>query len=135
MSLQTLAGSIMMKLSLGLNCAILTPLTFALWSRPDSKRHEEVLGPDTQARRILFAMYTSINLLSAAALLSVESSEKKAALVAVPVFAAQIVYKTITAFYNRGWTPVIYANQFVTVVHLFTLHAMRRDGLLDLFLK
>ena len=123
----------MMKISLGLNSAILTPLTFGLWANPDLKRHIKVLGPDTQARRILFAMYTSINVLSMAGL-SIESNEK-AALVAVPVFSAQIIYKTITAFYNKGWTPVIYANQFVTVVHLCTLYAMHQDGLLDAFLK
>ena len=133
MGLHFLAGSTMMKISLGLNSAILTPLTFGLWVNPDLKRHTKVLGPDTQARRILFAMYTSINVLSMLGL-SIESNEK-AALVAVPVFGAQIIYKTITAFYNKGWTPVIYANQFVTVVHLCTLYAMHQDGLLDAYLK
>ena len=65
--------------------------------------------------------------------LSIQVPEK-AVLVAVPVFLAQIVYKTITAVYNKGWTPVIYANQFVTVVHLCTLYALYRDGMLDIFL-
>lgn len=78
-------------------------------------------------------MYSSINLLSLVGL-SIEPTEK-ATLVAVPIFAAQTTYKTITAFYNRGWTPVIYANQFVTIFHLFTLYTMHQDGMLDVFLK
>ena len=80
-------------------------------------------------------MCSAINLLSLVALWSTTTvvAPQKAALIAVPVFIAQIIYKTITAVYNKGWTPVIYANQFVTVVHVCTLYAMQKDGLLDAY--
>ena len=89
-------------------------------------------GLDTQARRILGAMYVAINVVSLGAL---QLPPEKAKLIAVPVFGAQIIYKTITAFINIKWNQVIYANQFVTAVHLYTLHCMHKDGMLDVFLR
>jgi magnesium-transporting ATPase (P-type) len=140
------AGIVMMSISLGLNSLILTPLTLDLFLNPQRERTAKVLGDDTQARRILCAMYTSINVLSFMTLLltllsfsSTSSSssdlDDKAVMLSVPIFAMQIIYKTITAFYNKGWTPVIIANQFVTIFHLATLFTMWRTGLLDVYLK
>ena len=125
----------MMKLSLTLNSAILTPLTLRMYLNPAKKEIAQVLGPDTQARRILQAMYCTINVFSLIGLNISFDNPNKAALLAAPLFGVQIFYKTHTAFYNKGWTPVIYANQFVTIVHLYTLFCMHKDGLLDPFLK
>ena len=125
----------MMKISLGLNSAILTPLTLRIYLNPAKKEIAQVLGPDTQARRILLAMYSAINVFSMVGSSIAYDNPNKAALLAAPIFGVQIFYKTHTAFYNKGWTPVIYWNQFVTVIHLYTLFCMHQDGLLDAFLK
>lgn len=121
----------MMKMSLTLNSMILTPVTIKLFTSKEDQS-DTVIGPDTQGRRILTSIYHAINMVSLAAL---AMEPRKAALVAAPLFATQIIYKTTTAFYNMEWNAVIYANQFVTAMHLCALYCMKQDGMLDPFLN
>ncbi|CAB9522529.1 expressed unknown protein [Seminavis robusta] len=123
-------GSTMLQVSLWLNSIIVFPLSyFLLVAKP--KRMDMVMGPDTQARRILASIYLSIGIVSAKA---TTLPTEQAVQLAVPLFGMQIVYKSITAFSCLKWNQPIYANQFVTAVHLCTLYCLKQDGLTEVSL-
>jgi hypothetical protein len=114
----------MLQASLALNGAIVFHVSFRMLVSK-SKGMDVVMGPDTQARRILASVYLAVGVVSMKAL-TLEKDE--AVKVAVPLLWFQIVYKSITALTCKSFNPVIVTNQIVTVVHLYTLYSLKSEG-------
>ena len=115
----------LLRTSLLINVVILVPVShMMLVSKP--KRSDKVMGPDTQARRILGCMYCSILLVSLKAL---TLDPVEACKLAVPLFWMQIIYKLLSALTCMHFNQVIIANQFVTIVHLLTLYKLHQEGI------
>ena len=120
---------LLLRACLWVNVAILVPVSnLVLFAKP--KRVDKVMGPDTQARRILGCMYCSILLVSLKAL-TLESTD--ALKLAIPMFWMQIAYKTLSAVFCIHWNQVIIANQLVTMLQLCTLYALHHEGVQVLF--
>lgn len=114
----------MLQASLALNGAIVFPVSFRMLVSK-SKGMDVVMGPDTQARRILASVYLAVGVVSMKALTMEKDDAVK---VAVPLFWFQIVYKAITALTCKSFNAVIATNQIVTAAHLCTLYSLKSEG-------
>ena len=113
-----------MKTSLVANLAILVPVCSSLaraTRQPSSeitKRMNYVYGIDTNARRILTCMYTSLGIASGAILVFPQNLE----MYAPAVLGFQILYKLQTAAVLPLNNPVLIANLGVSCLHTITLY-------------
>lgn len=114
----------MLQISLALNSAIVFPVSYGMLVSK-SKGMELVMGPDTQARRILASVYMAVGVISLKALSMEKDTSVK---LAVPLFWFQIVYKTMSAVVCKSFNPVIVTNQIVAAVHLCTLVSLKSEG-------
>ena len=130
------AGTILLVLALAINCVITYPLSLMiLIIKPE--RIDKVYGVDTEARRILGCMYLAIAIVSslAMAVWIAKRNIHKTLVLAVPLFAVQIIYKVASAFAVglQDKNPVIIANLGVVAFQLLTL-AFNRDDVAQVFL-
>lgn len=109
----------MMVLSLGVNIAVLVPVSVGL--ALDHPRMTRVFGPRTQSRDILRSIYLAILVVSGG-LLALGDAHAASALLVV-----QIVYKLTTPF-TVGTTknPVVLSNLAISAVHFATLVSLTR---------
>ncbi|MEL7213473.1 MAG: hypothetical protein AAGK92_12480 [Pseudomonadota bacterium] len=87
----------MIIVSFIVNLVVLVPLLMAFAGQSDAMT--SAFGPNTDARRILIAVYAAIALLSAAGLALIAIGHSQAATtLAVGLFSVQVVYKLLTVF-------------------------------------
>lgn len=107
----------MVRLSLFLNVAVLTPICAFLVL--DIDRVEKVYGAATEGRAVLLSMYFAILVLSIGSLIR-QNLQFIAA-----ILLLQVVYKITTPFtVGTLANPVVISNIFVAVLHIFTLRLM-----------
>ena len=104
----------MIKLSLGLNLAVLVPICTALAIGSD--RVSRVYGDATQARGILLSIYLAIAVLSLVLLIRPDRR------MTVALLVVQIVYKVTTPFtVGTLLNPVVISNVAIAAVHTATV--------------
>lgn len=87
-----------------------------------SWRMEQVLGPDTPARRILVCLYLAIGVASLVGLVLIATGEgARARSIALTLFPLQIGYKLATVAVLGALQPVALSNLVISVVLLFAL--------------
>ena len=104
----------MVRLSLGLNIAVLIPVCTVLIL--NLTPFVDVWGPATPARGILLSMYVSI------LILSIGLWMQKNPMMVAPLLAMQICYKVMTPITVGSITnPVVISNLVIAIVHGVTL--------------
>ena len=98
-------AEIFMTASLAINVLVLVPVCNGLYS--DGERMKAVYGPETPARGILKAVYTSILVVSLVLLPSIyiEGTRVGARWMSAGLFVVQIVYKFLTPATTKGGVP------------------------------
>jgi hypothetical protein len=104
----------MVRLSLGLNIAVLIPVCTVLIL--NLTPFVDVWGPATPARGILLSMYVSI------LVLSIGLWMQKNPMLVAPMLAMQVCYKVMTPITVGTITnPVVISNLVIAIVHGITL--------------
>ena len=104
----------MVRVSLGLNIAVLIPVCTVLIL--NLTPFVDVWGPATPARGILLSMYVSI------LVLSVGLWMQRNPMLVAPLLALQICYKVMTPITVGTITnPVVISNLAIAIVHAITL--------------
>ena len=104
----------MVRVSLGLNIAVLIPVCTVLIL--NLTPFVDVWGPATPARGILLSMYVSI------LILSVGLWMQRNPLLVAPLLAMQVCYKVMTPITVGSITnPVVISNLVIAIVHGVTL--------------
>ena len=104
----------MVRLSLGLNIAVLIPVCTVLIL--NLTPFVDVWGPATPARGILLSMYVSI------LVLSIGLWMQKNPMLVAPLLAMQVCYKVMTPITVGTITnPVVISNLVIAIVHGITL--------------
>ena len=104
----------MVRVSLGLNIAVLIPVCTVLIL--NLTPFVDVWGPATPARGILLSMYVSI------LILSVGLWMQRNPMLVAPLLAMQVCYKVMTPITVGTLTnPVVISNLAIAIVHVITL--------------
>lgn len=104
----------MVRVSLGLNIAVLVPVCAVLIL--DVTPFVDAWGPATPARGIMLSMYVSI------LILSVGLWKQRNPMLVAPLLAMQICYKVTTPITVGSITnPVVISNLVIAIVHGVTL--------------
>ena len=109
----------MLYVSLGLNAAVLVPVL--AWIARDSASATGAYGPDTQARRILAAMYGTILLMSVALIALLATGFEDAAAWTTALLTVQVLYKMATVPIVGLSNPVVASNAAIAAVHAATI--------------
>lgn len=110
----------MIRLSLGLNILVLTPIVIGMII--GSPIIDRAWGEFTAARGILASIYLSLLVLSLILII------KTIPVFVVPLLATQIIYKITTPFtVGTLMNPVVISNLGIAVLHLVTLWVIYKN--------
>jgi hypothetical protein len=110
----------LLYISLTLNVLVLAPLILLLLVfKPE--RMEKVYGDDTDARKILAAVYFAIMVGS---IWAMALGGEDAIDMALPILYLQIIYKLITVLTVGLKNPVVISNVFIAILHIVSVYVL-----------